>query len=201
MPSRVSSRDCRRAQASGCHQVCDLLGEGVRAFTRRDGKEESPPGHELRASCLRAGLFAGGQGARGATAGADADDGVLPVSIHAPARGGDCELTHWPIDLLWFQSTPPHEGATYPVEEEPPMTLFQSTPPHEGATFQSLDSFFTSKFQSTPPHEGATISNTRPDRRVWVSIHAPARGGDTVGVKLLVTTLRFQSTPPHEGAT
>ena len=103
------------------------------------------------------------------------------VSIHAPVRGGDfnislyfsCNSCFNPrprargrpgiyvyfLLINLFQSTPPCEGATLPFILPPLPLKFQSTPPCEGATRLNLLLKGQRGFQSTPPCEGATLKD------------------------------------------
>ncbi len=168
----------------------------------------------------------------------------MPVSIHAPARGGDrccvsLGILHRRFNprprargrpvafrevapMEMFQSTPPREGATRLTLVRSRLQEFQSTPPREGATTPRDGSTYIAEFQSTPPREGATLLYHLGGMRGYVSIHAPARGGDhrlllpkvskhvsihaparggDKDVALRWVVLGFQSTPPREGAT
>ena len=79
------------------------------------------------------------------------------ISIHAPARGGDLEAKKNIADYF----------------------LFQSTPPRGGATRNYVAPRLTELFQSTPPRGGATIVYDNFYQMIKISIHAPARGGDS----------------------
>ena len=79
------------------------------------------------------------------------------ISIHAPARGGD----HSGLDALRQ------------------ILVFQSTPPRGGATFKAMSHGYRYLFQSTPPRGGATAGVAALTGPGSISIHAPARGGDT----------------------
>ena len=146
----------------------------------------------------------------------------IAISIHAPARGGDrydraASLTAWYFNprpreggrLLWmstrptvliFQSTPPRGGATFGFG---PLTLtqklFQSTPPRGGAT-KALDKLEEEmEFQSTPPRGGATKRGYRRTPMSNISIHAPARGGDTPRATSSTRTTNFNPRPREGG--
>ena len=81
-----------------------------------------------------------------------ADD---PVSIHAPARGGDI--------ICRTRRTV--------------AALFQSTPPHGGRRHSSPLPVRTVRVSIHAPARGATLDSQGADfARVVVSIHAPARG-------------------------
>ena len=80
------------------------------------------------------------------------------ISIHAPARGGDMPPAAITTVLPAFQSTPPRGGATR-------RRCWRRS--SHGA------------FQSTPPRGGATALVLVVDVHAVISIHAPARGGDS----------------------
>ena len=80
----------------------------------------------------------------------------IAISIHAPARGGDrydraASLTAW-----YFNPRPREGGRLLWMSTRPTVLIFQST----------------------PPRGGATIGGVLPFKRLIISIHAPARGGD-----------------------
>ena len=56
-------------------------------------------------------------------------------------------------------------------------------------------------FQSTPPRGGATANIFTRYSPAFISIHAPARGGDDVESLAQYKASLFQSTPPRGGAT
>ena len=63
--------------------------------------------------------------------------------------------------FVLFQSTPPHEGATFSAGRSARACIFQSTPPHEGATKKSLETArFYYDFNPRPLMRG---------RRLWFS--------------------------------
>ena len=57
------------------------------------------------------------------------------------------------------------------------------------------------EFQSTPPRGGATDVRLADTSNTYISIHAPARGGDLLHFDALLANVAFQSTPPRGGAT
>ena len=63
----------------------------------------------------------------------------MVISIHAPARGGDADLSIQVTVYDVFQSTPPRGGATTIEHIFPLAWQFQSTPPRGGATLQPAD--------------------------------------------------------------
>ena len=56
-------------------------------------------------------------------------------------------------------------------------------------------------FQSTPPARGATKFVFTRSKGIFISIHAPREGGDTVSPDIAGAGHGFQSTPPARGAT
>ncbi len=143
---------------------------------------------------------------------------MLPVSIHAPARGAT-QLTPCCPSSLTFQSTPPHgERRTIDVFMilQPPVSIHA---PARGATAHTVerikkahrfnprprtgsdaaffdDRLFAVGFQSTPPH-GERHGHRNDPRAIYaVSIHAPARGA-TLLRGYSTEQIEFQSTPPH----
>ena len=124
------------------------------------------------------------------------------ISIHAPARGGD--VCRWVIAGAdrHFNPRPREGGRRYSPHAWPRHKTFQSTPPRGGATTVALAKAGVSAnfnprpreggrrfpvavvswatiFQSTPPRGGATAGLVHIGGAVVISIHAPARGGDT----------------------
>ena|GEM_PF-1761895 len=81
----------------------------------------------------------------------------IAISIHAPARGGDV--------------------FSFPIF---PRSVHFNPRPREGGRRASPGSAGSSKtFQSTPPRGGATGQRVHVFHRLIISIHAPARGGDS----------------------
>ena len=125
----------------------------------------------------------------------------IPVSIHAPVRGGDFFLHCIIYYPFLFQSTPPCEGATFPME----------------FGFKVDDVSIHAPVRGGDPYRFVSRLNPK------VSIHAPVRGGDMVSSIAMFflssfnprprargrlpyfqqgrSYSKFQSTPPCEGAT
>ena len=103
----------------------------------------------------------------------------MKISIHAPARGGD----HRPPCV--YQE--PHH--------------FNPRPREGGRRFYLKQKSQPPRFQSTPPRGGATVAVDGGVQVILISIHAPARGGDTAASMHFVKYSSFQSTPPRGGAT
>ncbi len=119
------------------------------------------------------------------------------VSIHAPARGATRRQPQRRTRPR-FQSTPPRGGRPATFYRARFESVFQSTPPRGGRREACCRSRGSAVFQSTPPRGGRLDSGGHHTERVYVSIHAPARGA----TRLLQPFLRmdmFQSTPPRGG--
>ena len=96
--------------------------------------------------------------ARGATNASSSAVCDRVISIHAPARGATKD-THYLIGNIEFQSTLPH-GERLPL---------------------CLPLFRFNLFQSTLPHGERLCHYLQPVARLWISIHAPARGATLLG--------------------
>ena len=81
--------------------------------------------------------------------------------------------------MVIFQSTPPRGGATAGLASGRYAMTFQSTPPRGGATLPGKLYLPLTAFQSTPPRGGATTALFSRKDMTFISIHAPARGGDS----------------------
>ncbi len=123
------------------------------------------------------------------------------VSIHAPARGGDLRdcralapgngFNPRPRTggrprsskeggvIMAFQSTPPHGGATAPLERGKRCTRSFNPRPRTGGRPRRMGiARLGDGFNPRPRTGGRPVTRQRKDRRPHVSIHAPARGGD-----------------------
>ena len=113
------------------------------------------------------------------------DDGLLGmvtfaiISIHAPARGGDiARARRASIDR--FQSTPPRGGATSRPSDVHARERSFNPRPREGGRRQLCGLYNPARYVSIhAPARGGDAKNTVTDGGSYVSIHAPARGGDT----------------------
>ena len=139
--------------------------------------------------------------ARGGDAAYQLKIDALEISIHAPARGGDTSAADRSFTSRNFNPRPREGGRPIPARASSAASQFQSTPPRGGATGVLPTSILLSIFQSTPPRGGATFIsavpssldidfNPRPREGgrpissvsglfTAISIHAPARGGDS----------------------
>ena len=124
------------------------------------------------------------------------------VSTHAPARGGDDKIAAVHQHMMQFQPTPPREGATW---VRPGCAVPRG------------------RFNPRPRARGRLVQDRVVVTSVFVSTHAPARGGDSSryptmpcgqgfnprprargrppGSSVHSMTISFQPTPPREGAT
>ena len=105
---------------------------------------------------------------------------LIPISIHAPARGATRAAIPIDVDGLGFQSTPPARGGdSIFLAAVQGQRLFQSTPPARGATASSprRPSAFRN-FTPRPPRGGRRESLADGQRYLAISIHAPREGGD-----------------------
>ena len=100
---------------------------------------------------------------------------MLPISIHAPAR-----------------------GATFRCSGAPCRFPFQSTPPRGGRPWRSMPRKTPTLYFNPRPREGGDLHMTQLADHVAISIHAPARGA-TVSPSYGLLPSVFQSTPPRGG--
>ncbi len=122
------------------------------------------------------------------------------------------------LDLIMFQSTPPHGERLSKKMQHIGAYTFQSTPPHGERRIEHKTKIRYIKFQSTPPHGerplkayikrsirsvsihaptwGATSATVKTINSTLVSIHAPTWGA-TLNHNWNQFALKFQSTPPH----
>ena len=103
------------------------------------------------------------------------------ISIHAPHKGGDRSFLSSPLKTKQFQSTPPTRGATAcPQRWCRPGYDFNPRPPQGGRPCNYLCANAGAPFQSTPPTRGATsdLAVNEYDA-LFISIHAPHKGGDS----------------------
>ena len=97
-----------------------------------------------------------------------------------PREGGRRPPFSLFLDLLPFQSTPPRGGATIVVSSLRLLFCYFNPRPREGGRRSNPLTMNTPvKFQSTPPRGGATFSSLVRGLIARISIHAPARGGDS----------------------
>ncbi len=128
---------------------------------------------------------------------------VMPVSIHAPARGATADM--WiTLRSSPFQSTPPRGGRrqngcglmapkcfnprpraggdSSPATSLPVLIQFQSTPPRGGRLGISPPEYLRMAFQSTPPRGGRpTLTRLRQTRSRFNP--RPRAGGDWAAFK------------------
>ena len=104
--------------------------------------------------------------------------------------------------VLKFQSTPPRRGATRCSSDLRWVPQNFNPRPREGGRRQAdRRALSWLRFQSTPPRGGATANIFTRYSPAFISIHAPARGGDDVESLAQYKASLFQSTPPRGGAT
>ena len=102
-----------------------------------------------------------------------------------------------------FQFTPPRRGATnVRYSNDTGQKLFQFTPPRRGATLDNLEAFAGEMHFNSRPREGGRHCQA-PKCRIlsFISIHAPAKGGDLNSEIDPIQAVVFQFTPPRRGAT
>ena len=163
--------------------------------------------------------------ARGATTEYITGDCGYRISIHAPARGGDCQCSggwySWPVisihapreggdyDVIFldeatqlFQSTPPARGATRRRDRRPRDLVISIHAPREGGDQSPVQGQTRHHdFNPRPPRGGRPTTRTPSKACLRISIHAPREGGRPSTLSDRKRSKRFQSTPPARGAT
>ena len=121
---------------------------------------------------------------------------MAKISIHAPARGGEPMKKRW---RALFQSTPPRGGATRSCRSWLGRGCYFNPRPREGGRRPLvLREISIDEFQSTPPRGGATAMEDNKPADTWISIHAPARGGDAA-YQLKIDALEISIHAPARG--
>ena len=163
--------------------------------------------------------------ARGGATGQGGDrGGMMFVSTHAPARGGDpCHYKRigsvWRFNSRpreggrraflrycargrWFQLTPPRGGATvFLIFPRAAGFRFNSRPREGGRPRSPWCSTLSPVFQLTPPRGGATICCNLGGNLRQSFNSRPREGGRRLTGGVEVGSLVFQLTPPRGGAT
>ena len=156
--------------------------------------------------------------ARGATCQISNSPYASSVSIHAPARGATWLSRALSSLARLFQSTHPQGVRLMVHHPERHFTGVSIHAPARGATLKWFGSLSVWLFQSTHPqgvrrknsghnHAPKGFQSTHPqgvrrryrhmhNPRLYVSIHAPARGA-TRSVRILALAVKFQSTHPQ----
>ena len=118
--------------------------------------------------------------ARGGDAAYQLKIDALEISIHAPARGGDTSAADRSFTSRNFNPRP-REGGRPPWRSSGPSWAhnFNPRPREGGRPIPARASSAASQFQSTPPRGGATLPDAEVSFLTGISIHAPARGGDS----------------------
>ncbi len=133
---------------------------------------------------------------RGATAGAEQQDAIFRVSIHAPRAGCDSARSIGSPKTSTFQFTHPVRGATLISPLLVNCSMFQFTHPVRGATVIKRYVRIGIRFQFTHPVRGATRCNQRVLSLRSVSIHAPRAGCDRMHLEVYEPFQCFNSRTP-----
>ena len=116
-----------------------------------------------------------------------------------PREGGRPQIFSLVIHLLLFQSTPPRGGATMWNRWRSTRHRYFNPRPREGGRRPLvLREISIDEFQSTPPRGGATAMEDNKPADTWISIHAPARGGDAA-YQLKIDALEISIHAPARG--
>ena len=126
---------------------------------------------------------------------------VLPISIHAPARGATNQ-TAAEINLQYaFQSTLPRGERREFGRFGSIFWAFQSTLPRGERPVGDMLHVNLGKFQSTLPRGERRLSNFSFIILICISIHAPARGATAEFVDLMTDMEGISIHAPARGAT
>ncbi len=133
--------------------------------------------------------------ARGATLRAVEEADSLTVSIHAPARGATIES----ITFGWCSEVSIHAPARGATRKRALQLLRRGFNPRPRAGGDQPSQRCRARSSFNPrPRAGGDIRRDEHEQHHAVSIHAPARGA-TQGDLIYVFAYRFQSTPPRGG--
>ena len=122
---------------------------------------------------------------------------VTPISIHAPARGATLSFQATGVNPVYFNPRS-REGSDASIKRQHHHSTYFNPRSREGSDCRSLFRFSRSCDFNPRSREGSDVRNlTQHSGRIFISIHAPARGatrsGSFPGPQLHI----FQSTLPR----
>ena len=124
---------------------------------------------------------------------------MAKISIHAPARGGDRKYFHSLFTCFYFNPRPREGGRRPLVLREISIDEFQSTPPRGGATAMEDNKPADTWISIHAPARGGDAAYQLKIDALEISIHAPARGGDTSAADRSFTSRNFNPRPREGG--
>ena len=125
------------------------------------------------------------------------------ISIHAPRTGSDHYLRSGRLYASRFQSTLPARGATPVLSGRVPVLIyFNPRSPHGERPLRTALSVSPSfDFNPRSPHGERLSPKLTAFLNIFISIHAPRTGSDSISSAQAVRVESFQSTLPARGAT
>ena len=187
----VDGRISIHAPAKGATWFFRLWRFRLRHFNPRSREGSDPSGMVTR-PLLTISIHAP---AKGATVSTNRRAGAQGISIHAPAKGAT-RRTRTRFQQLCISIHAPAKGATCGKVKQRIEREFQSTLPRRERRYLPSSSTPNHHYFNPRSREGSDTRLCARHTRLYISIHAPAKGA-TVRSAVVDGIIRFQSTLPR----